>query len=172
MKCELVALFLHSPAVIFLDEPTIGLDASAKAHVHEFIREINTEEHKTVILTSHDTQDIEALAKRVIVIDQGRLLFDGDLAQFKRNFGSGEKLVTLELAEPVSPRIWEGFFPADSVELVNIAEHQLIVKVNHQLTVYDILKLVERNAKVQDIHIEEEAISEMVRRIYEHQTAL
>ena len=108
----------------------------------------------------------------MIVIDQGRLLFDGGLAQFKRNFGSGEKLLTLELAKPVSPQIWDGFFPTGSVEPVNIAEHQLIVRVSHQLTVYDILKLVERNAKIQDIHIEEEAISEMVRRIYEHQTAL
>ncbi len=87
MRCEIAASLLHSPKVLFLDEPTIGLDAVSKLAVREFIKELNREEKTTVILTTHDMQDIEALASRVILIGKGRLLLDGTLEDISAAVG-------------------------------------------------------------------------------------
>ena len=83
MRCDLAASLLHQPPLLFLDEPTIGLDIVAKASVREFLQQINREEGTTVLLTTHDLSDIETLSRRVIVIDHGRLLFDGALSQLR-----------------------------------------------------------------------------------------
>jgi ABC-2 type transport system ATP-binding protein len=87
MRAELAASLLHSPKILFLDEPTIGLDAVSKLAVRQFIKTINREKHVTVILTTHDMNDIEALTDRVILIGHGRILRDGSLADIKREFG-------------------------------------------------------------------------------------
>lgn len=83
MRCEIAASLLHSPKILFLDEPTIGLDAVSKLAVRDFIRKQNKGHNTTVLLTTHDMQDMEALADRVLLIGKGRLLFDGDLADLK-----------------------------------------------------------------------------------------
>lgn len=85
MRCEIAASLLHSPKVLFLDEPTIGLDAVSKLAVREFILKRNETHKTTVILTTHDMQDIEALTKRIIMIGKGRVLFDGSLSDIKKN---------------------------------------------------------------------------------------
>jgi ABC-2 type transport system ATP-binding protein len=87
MRAEIAASLLHSPKVLFLDEPTIGLDAPSKLAVRQFIRDVNAETKLTVILTTHDMNDIEALTDRVILIGKGRILRDGSFAEIKREFG-------------------------------------------------------------------------------------
>lgn len=87
MRCEIAASLLHSPKVLFLDEPTIGLDAVSKLAVRDFIHQLNREEKTTVILTTHDMQDIEALASRVILIGKGRILLDGTLEDIEKAAG-------------------------------------------------------------------------------------
>jgi ABC-2 type transport system ATP-binding protein len=99
MKCELAAALLHRPQVLFLDEPTIGLDVTMQAAVREFIRRYNERHGATVILTSHYMEDVAALCPRVIVIDQGTLVWDGSLAELVRSTRP-EKRITLTLAEP------------------------------------------------------------------------
>lgn len=84
MRCELVASLLHSPKTLFLDEPTIGLDAVSKIAVRDFIKKLNAKKGTTVILTTHDMQDIEALTNRIILIGKGRILFDGSMAQLRK----------------------------------------------------------------------------------------
>lgn len=84
MRCEIAASLLHSPKVLFLDEPTIGLDAVSKLAVRDFIKRLNAERHTTVILTTHDMQDIEALASRILLIGKGRILLDGGLEDIQR----------------------------------------------------------------------------------------
>src|SRR5574337_1174052 len=79
MRCDIAASLLHNPPVLFLDEPTIGLDVVAKDHIREFLKEINRTERTTVLLTTHDLSDIEELCKRIMIIDKGKLLFDGPL---------------------------------------------------------------------------------------------
>ena len=80
MRCDLAAALLHNPPLLFLDEPTIGLDVVAKDHIRHFLRAINREFHTTVLLTTHDLDDIEELCRRIMIIDHGRVLFDGHLS--------------------------------------------------------------------------------------------
>jgi ABC-2 type transport system ATP-binding protein len=94
MRCEIAASLIHDPKILFLDEPTIGLDSISKISVREFIRDINKEKKTTVILTTHDTQDIEALTKRIILIGRGRVLLDGQLDDLKEKF-SKYRTITL-----------------------------------------------------------------------------
>lgn len=88
MRCEIAASLLHSPGILFLDEPTIGLDAVSKLAVRDFVKRLNQEHGTTVILTTHDMQDIEALASRIILIGKGRILMDGTLEDIKRGDAS------------------------------------------------------------------------------------
>lgn len=94
MRCEIAASLIHEPKILFLDEPTIGLDSISKISVREFIKDINKEKKTTVILTTHDTQDIEALTKRIILIGKGRVLLDGQLDDLKEKFNK-ERNITL-----------------------------------------------------------------------------
>ena len=88
MRCEIAASLLHSPRILFLDEPTIGLDAVSKIAVREFVNKLNMAHGTTVILTTHDMQDIEALTHRIILIGKGRILMDGDLETLKKGDAS------------------------------------------------------------------------------------
>ncbi|MBB6215885.1 ABC-2 type transport system ATP-binding protein [Anaerosolibacter carboniphilus] len=97
MRCEIAASLLHNPRILFLDEPTIGLDAVSKIAVRDFISKINKEEKTTVILTTHDMQDIEALTKRIILIGKGKILLDGDLNTLKKQY-TEQKKITVEYA--------------------------------------------------------------------------
>lgn len=91
MRCELAASLLHDPAILFLDEPTIGLDAVSKLAVRDFILKLNKEKHTTVILTTHDMQDIEALTSRIILIGKGKILLDGSIHDIKKGQESTEE---------------------------------------------------------------------------------
>ena len=97
MRCDLAAALLHQPRVLFLDEPTIGLDVVAKENVRRFLREIRDLQGVTVILTTHDLGDIEQLCRRVIIIDKGQVHFDGELDELRRRIGHGVRM-TVELA--------------------------------------------------------------------------
>ena len=122
MRCDLAASLLHRPPLLFLDEPTIGLDIVAKANVREFLQEINGRDGTTVLLTTHDLADIETLCKRVIVIDHGKLLFDGaldaaarpdparDLDRLRRQARAGP--VAARLERPDHPRGRPAALPA------------------------------------------------------------
>jgi ABC-2 type transport system ATP-binding protein len=98
MRCELIASLLHEPPILFLDEPTIGLDVVAKERMREFIRQINQERGTTILLTTHDMVDIEQLCQRVIIIDKGAVIYDGNLAALKRRFGR-ERAIVFSLLE-------------------------------------------------------------------------
>lgn len=93
MRCELAASLLHNPAILFLDEPTIGLDIMVKTEIREFLKEMNREHGTTILLTTHDLQDIEALCSRVIMLDEGRIIYDGSLERLKRTWGKGREIV-------------------------------------------------------------------------------
>ncbi|MFD1737400.1 ATP-binding cassette domain-containing protein [Bacillus salitolerans] len=102
MRCEIAASLLHSPKILFLDEPTIGLDAVSKIAVRQFIKKINQEKGVTIILTTHDMSDIEALANRVILIGKGSLLYDGGLDDLRKRFGT-KKIMTIDYQEMNEP---------------------------------------------------------------------
>jgi len=115
MRANLALCFLYQPEVVYLDEPTIGLDVLVKDKIRSFLKQINKEEKTTILLTTHDTQDIEEVAERLILIDKGRLLFDGGQAAFKDKYQGAEFMVDVEFAED-TPVIRYDSFRAHKVE--------------------------------------------------------
>jgi ABC-2 type transport system ATP-binding protein len=120
MKAELAASLLHAPSVLFLDEPTVGLDVVTKNRLRDFLKELNREQGTTIVLTTHDMQDIEALCRRVMVIDHGRIMHDGDLAGLTARFGGGKRLVlrlsaarTMAEAPVLAGTAWKQAGPAE-----------------------------------------------------------
>ncbi|AFC31246.1 ABC transporter [Paenibacillus mucilaginosus 3016] len=108
MKLELIASLLHQPRVLFLDEPTIGLDILSQRRIREFLKYYNQQQRTTIVLTSHYMNDIEDLCKRTIIVNSGRIVYDGSLAAVNRQLGQ-KKLMKIKLGEPVDPRRLERF---------------------------------------------------------------
>jgi ABC-2 type transport system ATP-binding protein len=153
---------IHRPQILFLDEPTIGLDVVAKANVREFLQEINRAEGTTVLLTTHDLSDIETLCRRVIVIDHGRLLFDGPLASLR------DRLL------PVTSVVFDVKRAPDPAELHfnglqarEIALHRYSVEIDRRKTsAASAVKEIVNRFDVADLSIQEPQIEEVVKRIY------
>ena len=123
MRCEIAASLLHDPKILFLDEPTIGLDAVSKIAVRKFIKQLNAEKKTTVILTTHDMQDIEALTERILLIGKGRILLDGSLAELKRR-NSAVKTITLDYGGELTADLGEG------ISVVSRDEGHAVLAVN------------------------------------------
>jgi ABC-2 type transport system ATP-binding protein len=161
MRCEIVASLLHGPALLFLDEPTIGLDITAKAAIRDFIREHAGAEGQTVVLTSHDTRDIELVCDRVIVIDEGRIVVDQPTDQLRRQF-LGHRLVTLRSAAPMLVLALPGVVRRAS------EPHLSIFEVDTATTRVDVVvQAALALGGIEDITIEDPPMEEVVRAIYD-----
>jgi ABC-2 type transport system ATP-binding protein len=162
MRCEIAAALLHSPALLFLDEPTIGLDAVSKLAVRRFIKQINQEKRVTVILTTHDMNDIEALADRVILIGKGRILYDGNLGELRNRFGN-RKTIKLEFME-TSRR------PPDLAGVAWLAwsTEQASLTVNiRKASVSAVLAELAAQLDLLDVTVENPPIEEVVLQLYQ-----
>jgi len=159
MRCEFAASLLHSPKVLFLDEPTIGLDATSKIAVRNFIKSINKFSNTTVILTTHDMQDIEALAKRIILIGKGKLLMDGDISYLKKRFASDKKILV---------DYKNGSFnECKGLIITSDSPNRIIVNVDTNiLSIADAVHNLCENAEVNDISIIEPSAEEIVSSLY------
>ena len=161
MRAEFAAALLHDPAILFLDEPTIGLDAPSKLAVRDFVRRLNREQGVTVLLTTHDMQDVEALAERVIVIGQGRLLADGPFASLRAGV-LAERRLHIDFAEAA---------PAIAIPGVTVrARSERSLELAFDPTKIPAPKLIAAIATqhaVEDIHVDEVAIEEVITRFYE-----
>jgi ABC-2 type transport system ATP-binding protein len=163
MRCDLAASLLHRPPLLFLDEPTIGLDIVAKANVREFLQEINREEGTTVLLTTHDLADIETLCKRVIVIDHGRLLFDGALHELRDRI---LPITSIVFDVKHAPEPSELSFLGLTAREVGL--HRYRVDLDRRTTApATVVKEIVNRFEVSDITIEEPEVEEVVKRIYQ-----
>ncbi len=163
MRCDLAASLLHRPPLLFLDEPTIGLDVVAKANVREFLQEINGRDGTTVLLTTHDLADIETLCRRVIVIDHGRLLFDGALDELRDRILPVTSIV-FDVKHAPAPS--ELTFDGAPIREVGTLRYRLDLDrrvVAPATAVKDIVNRFE----VSDLKIEEPEVEEVVKRIYQ-----
>lgn len=160
MRCEIAASLLHKPELLFLDEPTIGLDAVSKKIVREFIKKINKQNKVTVILTTHDMSDIEALAKRIILIGRGKVLYDGTLDKLKKNYDYLRK-ITVKTKDKVdikrdyivkSNKIKEGM-----EYIIDIRKTEISSFINYLSSKISII----------DIDIDSGNIDELIVRLYE-----
>ncbi|HZJ58151.1 MAG TPA: ABC transporter ATP-binding protein [Clostridia bacterium] len=159
MRCEIAASLLHSPNILFLDEPTIGLDAVSKIAVRQFIRKLNTEKNTTVILTTHDMQDIEALTERIILIGRGKILLDGDLQELKGRI-STLKTLTVDYTGP-APVLEPGW------TVINHREGHIAIQFDSQKdSVSGVIAQVSKNTGVRDISVNGISAEEMVAGLY------
>ena len=165
MRADLAAALLHDPAILFLDEPTIGLDVVAKERIRRFLLDVNRERGVTVILTTHDLEDIARLCQRVVLIDHGRVIYDGGLEALRARFGRQRTLVVdfdqevnglrvgdAEVVRREGPRVWLRFDREATTAAALIAE-------------------VAARYRIRDLTVEEPEIEGIVRGIYEHGSA-
>jgi ABC-2 type transport system ATP-binding protein len=167
MRCELAASLIHRPSLLFLDEPTIGLDVLVKENIRRFLKEINRELGTTILLTTHDISDIEALCSRVVMLDKGRIIYDGSLDRLRSEWGQGRKM-HLELGRETAleelMRITEGL----PVRWEKRGPRQVTAHLaNGEGTVSELLARLVQNVSIQEMHLEEPSTEEIVRRIYQ-----
>ena len=160
MRLEIAASLLHQPEILFLDEPTIGLDAISKKIVREFIKKLNQNFKTTVILTTHDMSDIEALAKRIILIGKGEILYDGTLQKLKNKYGNN-KMVKIFTKDKVEVNK-KGITDFSKKEY----GYEFIIDVN-ELTISDFLKYISTRINIDDIEIDNANIDDIIVKTYE-----
>jgi ABC-2 type transport system ATP-binding protein len=167
MRCDLAASLLHNPPVLFLDEPTIGLDVLAKANILQFLQQINREFQTTILLTTHDLADIEQLCERLVIIDKGELLFDGSLKELRRRFG-GESTIQFDVKEGLNQSTLDRLSSGDGASWQCVDGMRCTVNFDpEQVTAADLIKQIVNNFDVKDIEVQEEAIEDIVRHIYQ-----
>jgi ABC-2 type transport system ATP-binding protein len=161
MRADLCAALIHNPPILFLDEPTIGLDIVAKERIRQFIQSVNQERGTTVILTTHDLSDVEKLCNRVMIIDHGKLLYDGSLLSLRNRFSSARTLI-VDLAESYTD--------------VEIKDARVVArengKVTYQfdrnvITASELIGQLSAKYRIRDLTVTEPAIEDVIRRIYE-----
>jgi len=160
MRGELTAAMLHDPELLFLDEPTIGLDVVAKSRVREFLTEVNRERGVTVLLTTHDLSDIERLCSRMLIIDHGRVIYDGGIKALKERYGE-ERTLIVDLEEPAPPIQVEGA----RVERIE-GPRQWLRFSRDDISASELTAAVAARARLVDLAIEEPHIEDIVSRIY------
>jgi ABC-2 type transport system ATP-binding protein len=165
MRGDLAAALLHDPEIVYLDEPTIGLDVVAKHRIRDFLRGINRERGVTVLLTTHDMADIEQLCSRLMIIDHGKLLYDGGLEAIRERFGT-ERTLVVELAEGED---WDAPIDAPNAVEVRVEGPRRWLRFSRSATTAaELIAAVAARYRVRDLTIEEPEIEEIIRRIYEH----
>lgn len=161
MKCELAGAMLHNPKVLFLDEPTIGLDSTSKLVVRDMIKSINKKMNVTVILTTHDMNDIEALTNRVILIGKGKLLYDGSFNNIKNKYRD-KITIDLELYDEISD------FAIDGYEVVNNTPGKITVKPckDTKFNIIDFTQQVYGKYNLKDINVNHLNLEEIIYELY------
>ena len=164
MRCEIAATFLHNPKIVYLDEPTIGLDVLVKEKIRKFIKEINKEKKTTVILTTHDLNDIEDVCDRIILLDKGQIIYDGTKQKFKDTYG---KYVIAELIVNNKTKELSKDIDLKNVEILEETERKLKMKFSHEeITIVKIMDEISKYCDIEDIHMKESELEDILKEIY------
>lgn len=166
MRANLAIALLHNPDIIYLDEPTIGLDVLAKSRIRTFIRAINKEKGTTVILTTHDMDDIEQICNRIIMIDKGSIIYDGTIESFKNEYGS-ETVIAVEFQD-------ENVIISDPrLKVIKEKDNKkYIIADKNIISIADAISLLFNSYRVRDISLKESDIEDIVRDIYDNRKSL
>ena len=161
MRCEIAASLLHDPKILFLDEPTIGLDAVSKKIVRDFILKINKEKKVTVILTTHDMMDIDTLAKRIILIGKGQILYDGLLSKLKSKYGS-YKIINVNTSDNIHEIRLKGVISKKKV----LNGYNFVIDSN-VLNLSKFINYISERYTISDIDVENEPIDNIILKLYQ-----
>jgi len=162
MRANLALCFLHQPQVVYLDEPTIGLDVLVKDKIRDFLKKINKEQNTTILLTTHDTQDIEEVAQRLMLIDKGKLLFDGGQTDFHDKYKDTEYILEVVFVQPTSPIVHTNF------RLQSHKGHKHSYKIPYaQMSKGDAISYVASRYSVADIRVRESSLEDILKKMYE-----
>lgn len=170
MKADIVASMLHNPKLLFLDEPTIGLDVIAKENIRKTILDLNKKYNTTVILTTHDLSDIEMLCDRILLIDQGKIIYDGNINLIKEKYGS-KKIISFELKskEELAHIDTALFHKKDSDFQVKKEDNKITFIFNKQkIAIKEITNHVFSHVEVLDINISDDLLENIIKEIYKH----
>lgn len=172
MRCEVVASLLHNPALLLLDEPSIGLDVVAKGLLREHIRRVNASEGTTIFITSHDAGDVETLAERVVVISEGEAIFDGPVNDLRERFLRGKRLEAT-LSEPFPGQLSVADVAGHPWQVVASEPFRIVLHLagNRPGITRDAVAFLTERCAVEDITITEPPMEEVIRAIYEAETA-
>ena len=163
MRADIAAALLHNPTILYLDEPTIGLDVVAKEKIREFIKEINRERQVTVILTTHDMQDIEKICERMVLIDKGTVIYDGAVAQIKERFGKSRTLVV-----DLEPNGFNDQLEVEGAEQIKREGNRFWLRFNRDLiSASQLIARVSSRYSIRDLTVEEPEIEGIISRIYQ-----
>jgi len=167
MRCDLAASLLHNPPIVFLDEPTIGMDVAVKARMRDFIRLMREQQGTTIILTTHDTSDIEELCDRLLLIDKGMLLFDGTLDRFKQTYGRSRSL-SVDFERDVTSSEMQTFINDPNVRINKpFAKRIELIFDQKSYTAHGLIGKITEDFPVRDVATSEVEIETIVREIYE-----
>ena len=162
MRCEIAASLIHKPEILFLDEPTIGLDTTSKKIVRDFIKKLNKTEKTTIILTTHDMYDIEALDKRIILIGKGKILYDGTLDNLMKTYGS-YKSITIKTNEKIKFENIKGIIKKKKIN----NSYNFIIDSNI-LTISKFVNYLSKNFFIEDIDVDNENIDDVILKLYDN----
>ena len=164
MRCEIAATFLHDPKIVYLDEPTIGLDVFVKENIRKFIKEINKEKKTTVILTTHDLKDIEDVCDRIILLDRGQIIYDGEKQKFKDIYG---KYTLAELIVSYKNLSIKDKLKSNNFEIIEENENKMKIKFKHdETTIVKIMNDISEYCVIEDIHMRESELEDILKEIY------
>lgn len=161
MRCEIAVTFLHNPKIVYLDEPTIGLDVFVKENIRKFIKDINKEKNTTVILTTHDLKDIEDVCDRIILLDKGQIIYDGGKQEFKDTYGNyaiAEFVINSKVNEITS---------LEHADILEQTDNRIKLKFMHsETTIVKLINELSNYCKIEDIHVKEAELEEILKEIY------
>lgn len=165
MRADLAASLLHEPGILFLDEPTIGLDILTRDIVRKFIKEINEQKKVTILLTTHDIGDIEYLARRLILLDQGKVHYDGGIDQFVARYAA-EKVLSLKLNPPCTPE----FFTGRGYEVLSFRDHSFEIRLGANETPAGLIEaLTSARHQIDEINMHKRDLGDTLKLLYANQ---
>lgn len=160
MKCELIAAMLHDPDIVFLDEPTIGLDVVSKEKIRQFIKKVNKDKKITFLLTTHDLDDIENLCEKIIIINKGKIVYDDTLLKLKNEVDT--KIIDIKFISPVKE------YPVpEGIKILSKSDMELRIEIDKKLHKIDeVIGYILKKYKINDINVANPQIEEVIKKVY------